>query len=138
MRGILVLGLVFAGAMPCRAVDRSIAAVKLSLTRSSSGAERLTFTSRDVNALFPALGGPDDPSVVGATVTLVSPLEAPVTLAIPPGVGNPGWRLTDRTLDAYKFTNRSAPNGPSVVRSLGFRERRSVKIVAREVGLALA
>jgi hypothetical protein len=141
MRGILVLGLVLglalAGVVPCRAADQPIGAVKLSLTRSSSGTERLTFTSRDVHVLFPALGGADDPSVVGASVTLVSPYEAPVTLAIPPGIGNPGWRLTDRALDRYKFTNGASPGGSSVVRQLGLRENRGVKIVAREIGLAL-
>ena len=138
MRGMFVLCLVLTGAMPCRALDRSIGAVKLSLTRSSSGAERLTFASRDANVLFPALGGADDPSGVGATITLVSPLEPPVSLLIPQGVGSPGWRLTDRTLDAYKFSNGAAPGGPSVVRRVTLREQRGLKIVAREVGLALA
>ena len=137
-RWLLVSGLVLVGAIPCRAVDRSIGAVKLSLTRLSSGAERLTFTSRDVHILFPALGGADDPSVVGASITIVSPLEAPVTLAIPAGVGTPGWHRTDRALDRYKFTNGSAPGGSSAVGQLALRELRGIKIVAREIGLALA
>jgi hypothetical protein len=133
-----LIGFVVAAVGLCRAADQPISGAKLSITRSSSGTERLTFTSKDVHVLFPALGGADDPSVVGATITLVSPAEVPVTLAIPAGVGNPGWRLTDRTLDRYKFSNGAAPGGPSVVRQVSLRENRGLKIVARETGLALA
>jgi len=135
---VLVVVLMLAQAAAGNAADRAISGVKLLLTRSSSGSEKLTFVSKDVNFLFPALGGADDPSAGGASITIVSPLEAPVTLAVPGGIGNPGWRVTDRTLDNYSYRNGSAPLGPSVVRVLSLREGRGIKLVAREVGLALA
>src|SRR5262249_16968148 len=80
----------------------------------------------------------DDPSVVGASVTLVSPLETPVTFAIPPGVGTPGWQLSDRRLDRYKYTNGAAPDGASVVRQPALPALRGVKLTAGAAGLALA
>jgi hypothetical protein len=141
VRAVAILGgfLVLADAMLGHAVDRPISGTKLVITRSSAGSEKLTFVSKDVGFLFPAIGGGDDPSAAGASVTVVSPLEPPVTLAIPPGVGNPGWSAKDRTtLDAYQFANGAAPAGPSVVRSARLREKRGIKIVARESGLALA
>jgi hypothetical protein len=134
----LVLVLVLAHAAASIAADRSIGAVKLDFKRTSSGKEKLTFTSKDVNFLFPALGGADDPSAGGATITLVSPVEAPVSFPVPGGLGNPGWRVADRTLDSYTYRNGVAPSGPSVVRSMSLREGRGIKLVARAVGLALS
>jgi hypothetical protein len=134
----LVLVLVVAHAAAGIAADRSIGAVKLELKRTSSGKEKLTFTSKDVNFLFPALGGPDDPSTGGATITLVSPVEAPVSFPVPAGVGNPGWRVSDRTLDSYTYRNGGAPAGPSIVRSMSLREGRGIKLVGRSLGLSLS
>ena len=136
MQRLLASLLVAVLAAPSLATDKSIGAVKLSITRSTSGARRLTFVSKEANALFPALGGPDDPSSIGASVTLVTPFQLPPTFAIPPGVGNPGWRIRDgSTLDSYRYNNGSAPAGPSVVRSLVVRQNRSLKLVMRDTGL---
>lgn len=42
------------------AVDQPIDGVRLRIVRSGTG-EKLVFVSRDPDALFPAIGGPDDP-----------------------------------------------------------------------------
>ncbi len=136
--GCLMTLFLLAGATSGHAADKPISGAKLVLSRSSSGAEKLTFVSKDVGFLFPSIGGGDDPSAGGASVTLVSPLEAPVAFAVPAGIGNPGWNVKERaTLDSYRFTNGLAPGGPSVVRSAKLREKRGIKIVARGTGLAL-
>lgn len=138
MRNVVVGLLLLGDALTSSATDKPINAVKLMLSRSASGTEKLTFVSKDVNFLFPTVGSGGDPSLYGATVTLVSPLQSPVTLTIPAGIGNPGWRVNNRpTLDTYKYTNGPAPAGPSVVRSAKLNEKKSIKIVARETGLAL-
>jgi hypothetical protein len=139
MRAAILGVLVLAVAAPGLGADKPISGAKLILSRNSSGSEKLTFVSKDVNFLFAAIGGADDPSGVGASMTLVSPAEPPVTFGIPSGIGNPGWKTKDgATRDGYQFTNGSAPAGISVVRSGKLRERRGIKIVARETGLALA
>lgn len=138
MRNVVLGLLLLAGASASSATDKPINAVKLMLSRSGSGTEKLTFASKDATYLFSGVGSSDDPSISGATITLVSPLESPVTLTIPAGVANPGWRVTNRpTLDTYKYTNGPAPAAPSVVRSAKLNEKKSIKIVARETGLAL-
>src|SRR5258706_5645793 len=77
------------------AADQWISASKIEIRRSPSGAEKLIFTSRDPSFLFPAIGGADDPSTAGATITVVSPLEAPVTFSVPAGIGKSGGRVAD-------------------------------------------
>jgi hypothetical protein len=136
MRLVIVGALAIATAS--LAADQRITATKIELRRSPSGAEKLIFTSRDPSFLFPAIGGADDPSTAGATITVVSPLEAPVTFLVPAGIGNPGWRVVDRPSgDSLTYRNAAAPAGPSVVRSAKLRQLKSIKLAARETGLAL-
>src|SRR5262245_50547895 len=98
--GIAVLAVIAPGLVTSApALDQPISAVKLSLSRSSSGKEKLVFVSKDPAFLFPAFGSADDPgtgSPGGALLELGS-LAQPVApaLAIPPGVGKPGWRSKD-------------------------------------------
>ena len=109
------------------AADQRISASKIEIRRSPSGAEKLIFTSRDPSFLFPAIGGADDPSMAGTTITVVSPLEAPVTFLVPAGIGNPGWRVVDRPSGgSLTYRNAAAPAGPSVVRSAKLRQLKSL------------
>src|SRR5262245_35102198 len=89
----LPLLVLLAAASITEAADQPISASKLVLARSGTKA-KLVFTSRDPNALFPAIGGPDDPSVGtpgGMVIELFSAAEGIVTITIPAGAGQPGW-----------------------------------------------
>jgi hypothetical protein len=136
--GTLLLAL--AVALPAHAVDRPVDGTRLVLQRWGTG-ERLVFVSRDPTFLFPAPGGADDPAVGtpgGATVELFSAAEGGAVLAIPPGAGNPGWRVREGGWPLFRFTNREAPGGISPVKVAVLRSGRTLKVVARSVGLPLA
>jgi len=120
------------------ALDVPIDGRKLVLKRSSSGREKLTFVSRDADAPFPPIGGADDPSsgTPGGLVVELFSTATPVrpSLAAPPGVGSPGWRVKVGASGAYVFTNPSAPLGPSPVRKVSLKQGRATKVVAASLG----
>ncbi|HXJ33963.1 MAG TPA: DUF4215 domain-containing protein [Candidatus Eisenbacteria bacterium] len=118
------------------AADQPIAGTRLTLKRSNSGT-KLVFVSKDPAFLFPAFASGDDPSVVGATLDVISAAEGAAALAIPAGVGKPGWE-TKTTSPAYRFANKTAPAGPSPVRLALLKQGRLLRMVARDVGLPLA
>jgi hypothetical protein len=125
-------------AAPAFAADTGITGTKL-VIRAHGTTKKLAFVSKDPLAPFPPLGSADDPATGtpgGATVELVVP-GGTGTLAVPPGIGTPGWRTHDATLDSYAYKNTSAPAGPSVVRSLGLRQSRQLKVNARDVPIPL-
>ncbi len=127
--------------LPAFAADRSISGAKLLLRRAPNGSEKLIFVSKDPGFLFPAIGGADDPSTAagGATIELFSPAEPSGTAAVaPPAVGAPGWTARDAAIDVYRFTDRSAPDAFSPLRSVGLKQGRTLKVVGRRAGLALA
>ncbi len=128
-------------ATPAYAIDHPIGGTKLILVRSTSGKEKLVFVSKDPSFLFPAIGSIDDPgtgSPGGATIELFSPAEASASLAVPSGVGNPGWKSTAGGTSIHRFVNGDAPSGVSPVRAVVLKQGRVLKVVARETGLALA
>jgi len=141
--GIAVLAVIAPGLVTSApALDQPISAVKLSLSRSSSGKEKLVFVSKDPAFLFPALGSADEPgtgSPGGALLELGS-LAQPVApaLVIPPGVGKPGWRSKDAKADVHKYANSDAPLGPSPVKALTLKQGKSIKVVAKAAGLDLS
>jgi cysteine-rich repeat protein len=116
--------------------DQPIAATRLTLKRGSTSA-KLVFVTKDPAFLFPAMASADDPSLAGATIDLFAIGEGAASLAIPPGVGKPGWLLTTAA-PSYRFTNRTAPAGPSPVRTAQLKQHRQLRIVARAVPLPLA
>lgn len=123
------------------ALDRPISAVKLVLKRSPSAKEKLVFVSKDPAFLFPAIGSADDPasgSPGGALLEVFSKTEGAAALAIPPGIGKPGWKVKDATGDRYTFSNKAAPLGISVVKAATLKSGTTLKVVARETGVALA
>src|SRR5262245_24170826 len=95
-----MLGLVFVATI-VTAAEQPIGASRLFLHRSSSGLEKLAFVSKDPAFLFPAIGGPDDPTPSGSgglVVELFSPsTPAGVALDAPGGVGLPGWSVGTST-----------------------------------------
>jgi hypothetical protein len=112
---------------------------KLLLKQSSSGRQTLVFVTKDPTAFVPALGSADDPSLVTTQIGLISPTDETgnFDIAIPPGVGKPGWQVKPIPGPQYKFTNSFAPVGISVVRSMKMRAGKGMKIVARVTGLPM-
>ena len=123
-----------------QALDQPIDGVKLVLKRSAT-AETLVFVSRDADALFPTLGGTDDPAVGspgGALVDLFSASEGSASLSVPRVVGDVGWTVSIGTVPRFRFRNPDAPAGLSPVRVLLLKQGRVLKVVAKAVGLPLA
>ena len=124
---------------PVTFADFPVTGKKLMLKRSASGAEKLTFQSKDPLVPFPPHPGPDSPAVGGLTIELFSagdPLGA--SLLVPGGEGNPGWLYRPGTTGLFKFTNRLSPLGPSPVKGITLKQGKGIKITAKEAGLTLA
>ncbi len=123
------------------AADKPIAGTKLQLKKSSSGKEKLVFLSKDPGFLFPAIASADNPasgSPGGLRIELFAQNDPTTgTLTIPAGVGTPGWKVMDGSIDAYKYGNRTAPTGPSPVKVAILKQGKMIKIVAADTGLAL-
>lgn len=120
-----------------RATDQPIAGTRLVLQRSAMG-EKLSFVSRDPAALFPVIGGPDDPATGtpgGLTIDLFSANEGTASLAVP---GGSGWTVRDATVDLFRFRNPDAPAGTSVVKVVVLKQGRVVRVIAKSAGLPLA
>jgi hypothetical protein len=136
-----VSALVGMGVLPrASALDRPIGAVKLLLTRSSTGKERLAFVSKDPGFLFPPVSGADDPaagSPGGALIELFSQ-EGAASLAVPRGVGKPGWTIKSAAAISYKFSNGDAPGGISPVRAATIKQGKVLKLTSADSGVPLA
>jgi len=131
---LLATGLV----APALATDTGIMGTKL-VIRAHGTTKKLAFVSNDPALPFPPLGSAADPASGtpgGATVEVIVPA-AVGALGVPPGIGNPGWKTHDGTLDSYAYKNSSAPAGPSAVRSLALRQSRQLKLNARDVPISL-
>ena len=122
---------------PTVAADQPIAGAKLALKQVGSKA-KLKFLSKDSGFLFPAIGGADDPQVVGAVVDIVPTPGAPGVLTLPAGSGRPGWTAETGVTASYKFDNALAPNGISPVRVLSLQQGKKIQIGAKAiVGVSL-
>jgi hypothetical protein len=139
---LVLLVAAWAAAGSAAAADQPIAGKKLVIKRSGAGIEKLVFVSKDTSYLFPAIGGADDPATGtpgGAVVELFSQNDpGGGSLSVPAGLGKPGWRVKDGSVDLYKFINSLAPGGISPVRVLVVKQGRVLKISAKSTGLALA
>lgn len=125
----IILALVLA--TPARGADQSIDA-KLVLTQTQK-TETLVFLSRDPDALFPAVGSPDDPTVVGMTIELFSDRGEHVSFAVPAA----GWKASSGSVPRYRFRNRAAPEGLSRMRLVLQKQGRVLKVTGKSVGLLL-
>ena len=122
------------------ALDRPIDATRIVLKRSAAGRKTLSFVSTDPNARFPGVGTMDDPATGvpgGALVEIFSGSEGSASFSLPRGAGKPGWTVTPGAVTSYKYSNGGAPLGPSIVKSLVMRQGRLIKIVAKDLPLAL-
>lgn len=122
------LAFVMAATSIASALDRPISGAKLLMSRNS-GKEKLVFLSKDPSFLFPAIGGPDDSSLVGAVVDIVAkPKHYPGTFSL-----SGGWRPKAGAHPSYKFKNASAPGGISSVRMQIVAGKR-IQITAKSLG----
>jgi hypothetical protein len=137
--GLAILVAMTVAVTDAAAAEQPISATKLMLRHSSSGREKLTFTSKDPAFLFPALGSADDPSAGGLVVELFAP-SSPlgVALAAPAGVGNPGWSSKAGPPPRLQFKNGDAPDALSSFRSIALRAGKTIKLNGKQTGLSVA
>lgn len=136
-------GFVCEGHEPTRCFqDFPISARKLVLKRTGSGKETLVFVSRDEGFPFPAIGSDDDPmsgNPGGLEVDILSATGESVTFSVPGGPGmEDGWQSKAATVSSYRYRNTQAPAGPTPIRLARLKDGKTLKLVARDVGLALA
>jgi hypothetical protein len=119
------------------AADHPIDGLRLVLKRSPTKSS-LVFVTRDPTFLFPAIGGPDDPSTGGATIEVFSPSEGSAAVQVPAGVGTPGWTVKSEGQPQYKFKNPDAPAGVSPVKLALLKSAKVLKVVSKDALLALS
>jgi hypothetical protein len=138
-RWTLVVSLVIGAVAPAMSADHPLDRASLTLTRSASGKEKLTFVANDSSSLFPVIASLDNPAMAGAILELASTAQpAGVAFSAPPGTGTPGWKVKDAQRDSYVYGNPAAAPGPTAIKVVTLKEGRGLKVVARGVGLALA
>ena len=124
----IMLALVLA--TPARGADQPIAA-KMLFSANSKG-ETLVFVSRDRDALFPAVGSADDPTLVGMTIELFADKgQQHVAFPVPAA----GWTASSHSVPSYRFQNDAAPEGPSPMRLVLQEQGRVLKVTGKSVGL---
>jgi hypothetical protein len=134
---LTALALVLGSCVGAAATDQPIVAEELSMRAGARG--RLVFVSHDPHLLVPAVGSADDPTTGtpgGCLVELFTHAGTHGTLAIPPGLGKPGWRILTQGTPTYLYQNRQAPSGPSPVRAMTLNAR-VLRIEAKAPGLPL-
>lgn len=121
---LLVLGSVGSA----QALDQPVAGQRLVMKRSGAKG-KITFAVKDPALPFPAIGGPDDPSVVGALLEILPATVGAGALAVPAGLGKPGWTAKAARVSRYKYS-RKVPFPPAtVVTSLQLQQGGKLKIV---------
>jgi hypothetical protein len=131
----VVLVVAALGGRPARASDQTLPANRL-LVLDLPGYGQLLHVSRHENlgVHVPTPGGPDDPTRVGATVTIYNPDSCEsATFDMPAS----NWRLShgERAI-GFRFVNRNAPAAPSAVQLAEIRIDR-LKVHARSSGITL-
>jgi hypothetical protein len=108
--------------------DHPLAAAKLVVKRSSSGAEKVVFVSKDPDVFFPEPGTLSDPRAAGATLELFAHGENAVdATALDPR----DWRLDSN--DKYSYRKFYSGTGTGLL-----KRGRVLKIKLRDIGLDLA
>jgi len=140
--GAVAAILVLSSASVADALDQPLAGSKLTIRRSASGKEKMVLVLKDQSALFPAIGGIDDPSRDFAPELVIELFAANdpsrAAFVVPSGRAQPGWSVKFGKRDRYRFTNKQAPEGISDVRMVLMKEGGTLRIVAKRTGLALA
>ncbi len=117
------------------AADQPLPGDRLVAAKGASR-EKLVVVLQHPSIGVPEPGGLDDPLSAGLHVQLFA-LDGQdgAELVAPPGAG---WTARTGDTTRYTYKNRSAPGGPSPIRSIKIVEGKSIRIVARAAGLALA
>ncbi len=132
---VFVASIALIAFVPAHAADTGIEGTKLQL-KSRGATQKLVFVSKDTSTPFPPIGSADDPSAGGLMIELITQV-ANGAMSAPEGVGNPGWKVQDGSVDAYTYRNAAAPGAPSPVRSLVLKQGRVLKIIARIVPIEM-
>src|SRR5689334_24587092 len=120
-------------ALQAWAVDQPLDARKLTLRRTASGQEKLSFLTKDPNIPFPAIGSADDPAKTsGVVIELFSQNAGQGTLVIPNAVG---WLTRDGSPSLYKFVNKLAPTGVSTISSFLLKNGKAIRVRGASTGL---
>jgi hypothetical protein len=109
--------------------DQPLPGAKLVL-RQSAGQAKLSLSMKGVVAA-PTPNGSDDPTSVGASLTIYNPTSSEsAELEMPAS----NWTSTG---SLWKFRNTAAPNPPSPVRTASIKPARQIKVNARAIGITL-
>jgi hypothetical protein len=131
----LACALAVLGGGAALATDQTLPGNKI-LVLDRQGQGELLHVSKleTLNLKIPTPGGPDDPTKVGASVTIYNPNTCEsATFDLPAS----NWRMDHaETVPAFKFSNRNAPAPPSEVQQAEIRIDR-LKILARASGIML-
>ncbi len=135
VRLALVVALLSQVVSAAEAGDRRLVGAKVKLGRASSGKEQLTFQSKDPMFVFPAQTGPNDPTQNGLTVEILTSGPT-VSLAVPPGIGKPGWALEESGggLVSYRFNNSHAPNALGTLKDAHLRKSKQLQVKGTSIG----
>ena len=133
---LLALSIGLATPTLAAAADQPISGHSLVLKRAANGLEKLTFASKDPATLFPAIGGPDDPTTNGATIELFSPDFPTVTFTVPSGAGVPGWTSKVATYSSYNYIDKFAGDGTPVSK-VQLKQSKILKLTSKSVGFPL-
>ena len=104
----------------------------LTMRAAASGAQRMLFLARSTAIAAPTPGGPDDPTIVGATLALRAASGESAAFDLPAS----SWSV-NAAGTAYKFRNPSAPAGPSAVRMALVKDHATARVAARATGITL-
>ncbi len=118
--------------------DQPLAGTKIVVKRASSGKETLNVVLKDPALLFPLFDELGDPTISGLTIELFGAGGERATLAVPAGIGKPGWKRVGGNLNRYVFKNPEAPGGVSEVATIVIRQGRGLQLKAKRTGLTLA
>src|SRR5439155_1533469 len=129
---IAIIALV--ASLPCRAraVEQLLPGRMLTMRAAASGSQRTLFVGRSSAIVAPTPGGPDDPTVVGATLALRAASGESAAFDLPAS----SWSV-NAAGTAYKFRNPSAPAGPSTVRMALVKDHATLRVAARATGITL-
>jgi hypothetical protein len=131
----LICGVAFAAVGgAARATDQPISGKTIKL-KAAPGGTKLQFRSRDASFPFPTIGSADDPATgnPGGIVVELFTGGAPATLSVPGGLGNPGWKVVDGTVDRYVYRGTGTP-----LRRVVFRDGKQLQMSSDDAGVSLA
>jgi len=120
------------GAARARAADQLLPGRSLVLRTSGSSAQRAAFSSKAPGLVAPTVGGPGDPTVVGATFAIRAASGESAAFSLPAS----NWSV-NAAGTVFKFRNRSAPSGPSQVKVALLRQHAGLRLSARATGITL-